>query len=98
MGKSAGIDEIPVEVFENDSAINILHRLFSIYFSTGFIPYDWIFSIISLIPESSTSDICNTDFALACHNIYFDVLYMKFEIWVTEKIAFYVLNQTDLEN
>ena len=38
--------------FENDRAINILHRLFSIYFSTGFIPGDWNYSIISLIRRS----------------------------------------------
>ena len=70
--------------FENDSAINIVHRLFSIYFSTGFIPVDWNYSIISLISESSTGDIRNPDFAPACHNIYCDVLNMRFEIWVTE--------------
>ena len=37
-----------------------------------------------LIPESSTGDIRNPDFAPTCHNIYCDVLNMRFEIWVTE--------------
>ena len=90
MGKSSGVDEIPVEVLKNDCAINILYRLFSICFSTGIIPDDWNYSIISPIPKSSTGDIRDPlnyrgiSLAPACYKLYCGVLNMRLETWVTE--------------
>ena len=75
---------------KNDSAINILHRLFSICFSTGFIPDNWNYSIISPIPKSSTGDIRKPlnyrgiSLAPACYKVYCGVLNMSLRTWVTE--------------
>lgn len=90
MGKSAGLDELPVEVLKNDSAINTLFRLFSICFSTGIIPDYWNYSIISPIPKTSTGDARNPmnyrgiSLAPACYKIYCGVLNARLEAWVTD--------------
>ena len=90
MGKSVGIDEIPVEVLKNNSAINILHRLFLICFRTGFIPDDRNYSITSPTPKSSTSYIRNPinyrgiSLGSACYKVYCGVLNMRLETWVTD--------------
>ena len=90
LGKSVGIDEIPVEVLKNDCTIDILHRLFSVCFSMGIIPDDWNYSIISPIPKSSTGDIRNPlnyrgiSLAPACYKLYCGVLNVRLETWVTE--------------
>ena len=90
LGKSASTDELSVEVLKNDSAINIFYRLFSICFSTGIIPYDWNYSIISPIPKTSTGDARNpmnyTGISLgpAWYKVYCGVLNARLETWVTE--------------
>ena len=90
IGKSMGIDEIPAEVLENESAMNTLYRLFSICFRTGIIPDDWNYSIIMPIPKSSTGDIRDPQnyrgisLALECYKIYCGILNMRLETWVTE--------------
>ena len=55
-GKAAGIDNIPVEDFKNDTSVSFLHILFNICFDNGFMPSDWGKCIINPIPKSSTSD------------------------------------------
>ena len=89
-GKSAGIDEIPTDVLKNGVAVDILHRLFSVCFSTGSIPDDWNYSIITPIPKSSTGDARNPlnyrgiSLAPACYKLYCGVLNSRLETWVDE--------------
>ena len=77
-------------MLKNDSAINILYRLFFICFSTGIIPDDWNYSIISPIPKTSTGDARNPmnyrgiSLALACYKVYCGVLNARLETGVTE--------------
>ena len=55
-GKATGIDNIPVAVLKNDTAVSFLHIIFNtcICFDNGFMPSDWGKSIIKPIPKSST--------------------------------------------
>ena len=98
-----GIDEIPAEVLKNESAMNILYRLFSICFRTGIIPDNWNYSIITPIPKSSTRNIRDLQnyrgisLALERYKIYCCILNMRLETWVT-KTTFYTMNKMDLEN
>ena len=79
IGKSAGIDGIPTEVLKNEFADGILHRLFSVCFSTGIIPNDWNYSIITPIPKSSAGDSQNPpnyrgiSLATACYKLNCDI-------------------------
>ena len=40
-GKATGIDNIPMEVMKNDTAVSFLHVLFNICFDNGSVPSDW---------------------------------------------------------
>ena len=53
---ATGFDEIPEEVLKNGSVISFLHKLCNLCYGTGKIPEIWYKSIISPIPECSTSD------------------------------------------
>ncbi|CAG2195601.1 unnamed protein product [Mytilus edulis] len=55
-GKSPGCDEIPMEMYKNQTAINALTQVFNICYNTGMIPELWSRGIITPIPKSSTSD------------------------------------------
>ena len=55
-GKASGIDNVPVEVLKNDTAVSFLHVLFNICFDNGIVPADWGKCIIKPIPKSSTPD------------------------------------------
>ena len=89
-GKSAGIDEIPVDVLKNDVVIDILHRLFSVCFNTGIVPDEWNYSIITPIPKFSIGDARNPlnyrgiSLAPACYKLYRGVLNSRLETFVDE--------------
>ncbi|CAG2239248.1 unnamed protein product [Mytilus edulis] len=55
-GKSPGCDEIPMEMYKNQTAISALTQVFNICCNTGMIPELWSRGIITPIPKSSTSD------------------------------------------
>ncbi|CAG2253657.1 unnamed protein product [Mytilus edulis] len=55
-GKSPGYDEIPVELYKNQTMLNALTRVFNICFDSGKVPAMWSKGIITPIPKSSTSD------------------------------------------
>ena len=40
-GKATGIDNIPIEVLKNDTAVSFLQILFNICFDNGIVPSDW---------------------------------------------------------
>lgn len=54
--KACGFDSIPVDVLKNDTSISVLHILFNVCFSTGYIPTSWGKGIINPIPKCSTTD------------------------------------------
>ena len=41
-GKASGIDNIPIQVLENDTAVSFLHVLFNACFDNGSVPADWV--------------------------------------------------------
>ena len=41
MGNATGIDNIPVEVMKNDTAVSFLHVLFNICFDNSIMPSEW---------------------------------------------------------
>ncbi|CAG2196114.1 unnamed protein product [Mytilus edulis] len=55
-GKSPGCDEIPMEMYKNQTAINALTQVFNICYNTRMIPELWSRGIITPIPKCSTSD------------------------------------------
>ena len=54
--KAVSLDKIPYEILKNDHAINMLHKLFQLCFSSGRVPSQWGKAIIKPIPKSSLSD------------------------------------------
>ncbi|CAG2217085.1 unnamed protein product [Mytilus edulis] len=59
-GKSAGIDNLPGEVFLNQSSALFLYHLFDICFRYGNVPDLWNRIIINHIPRSNMSDASST--------------------------------------
>ena len=55
-GKASGIDNIPMEVLKNDTAVSFLDVLFNVCFENGIVPAGWGKCIINPIPKSSTTD------------------------------------------
>lgn len=55
-GKAPGVDDIPVELYKNPTALNALTRAFNICYNSGKVPAMWNKCIITPIPKSSTSD------------------------------------------
>ena len=55
-GKSPGVDNIPVELYKNHTALNALTRIFNVCYKIGKVPAMWSKGIITPIPKSSTSD------------------------------------------
>ncbi|CAG2215607.1 unnamed protein product [Mytilus edulis] len=55
-GKSPGVDDIPVELYKNPTALNALIRVFNICYNSGKVPAMWNKCIITPIPKSSTAD------------------------------------------
>ena len=89
-GKASGIDNIPVEVLKNDTAVSFLHVLFNVCFDNGIVPADWGKCIINPIPKSSTTDrrdplsyrgIC---LAPAMYKLYCSVLNSRLTSWSDE--------------
>ena len=89
-GKASGIDNIPVEVLKNDTAVSFLHVLFNVCFDNGSVPADWGKCIINPIPKSSTTDrrdplsyrgIC---LAPAMYKLYCSVLNSRLTSWSDE--------------
>ena len=56
-GKAAGIDRITNEVLKQDAMLELLVRLFSLCFSTGMVPNQWLQAIILLIPKGTSKAI-----------------------------------------
>ena len=54
--KACGIDEIPAEIFRNNTSVSVLHILFNVCYSTGIIPTAWGKGIVNPIPKSATND------------------------------------------
>lgn len=76
--KSPGFDEIPADVFRNDSSVSYLHILFNVSFRSDMMPSDWVKGIIHPIPKSSTADrrdplsyrgitLANSIYKIYCH-------------------------------
>ncbi|XP_053374612.1 uncharacterized protein LOC128547041 [Mercenaria mercenaria] len=55
-GKACGMDSIPTEALQNDTAIVFLHALFNICFKTGKILTIWGKSVINPVPKSASMD------------------------------------------
>ena len=55
-GKSPGFDEIPVELYKNETSLFALTRIFNICFNCGKVPEMWSKGVITPIPKNSTSD------------------------------------------
>ena len=54
--KSAGLDQIPYEIWKNGGLKNIIMKLFQFLLDVGKIPSAWTQAIIAPIPKSSKSD------------------------------------------
>ena len=57
LGKTPGIDYIPVELYRNNMLLHVLHKIFNKCFKFGKIPSLWGKGIITPIPKCSTSDV-----------------------------------------
>ncbi|CAG2190428.1 unnamed protein product [Mytilus edulis] len=55
-GKAPGLDELPVEVLKNQTALSFLVRLFNVYYNTGKVPVLWAKGVIVPVPKCSSSD------------------------------------------
>lgn len=55
-GKAPGYDEIPVEIYNNQTTLMALTRMFNVCYNSGKEPFMWSKSVITPIPKSSTSD------------------------------------------
>ena len=55
-GKAAGIDNLPYEVYKNDSMCNLLKYYFQLCFDTGIVPDQWLRAIILPVPKSNMLD------------------------------------------
>ena len=54
--KAVGIDNLPNEIFKNESSVVILTKLFNLIFRSGIIPKVWTHAIIKPIPKNSVLD------------------------------------------
>ena len=54
--KSAGLDQIPYEIWKNPKLLTIIHKLFQLCLDIGKIPSPWNQAIISPIPKSNKND------------------------------------------
>ena len=90
VGKAMGIDEIPIEVLKNDTALEFLHKLFNICFDSGRIPTLWSRGIIHPIPKNSTVDnrnpLCYRGITLAsaAYKLYCGVLNNRLSNWAED--------------
>jgi hypothetical protein len=55
-GKYTGVDEIPYEKLKYDCVIEVIHRLFMLYFESNNTPSDWCRAIICPIVKDYNSD------------------------------------------
>jgi hypothetical protein len=55
-GKSSGVDELPYEVFRNDTAVSFLHVFYNVCFQNGSIPAMWGQGIITPIHKPGSAD------------------------------------------
>ena len=89
-GKASGIDNIPVEVLKNDTAVSFLHVLFNICFDNGIVPSEWGKCIINPIPKSSTSDrrdplsFRGLSLAPSMYKLYCSVLNRRLSSWAEQ--------------
>ena len=58
-GKSPGIDNLPYEIFQNDTMCLILTQFFQLCLDYGHVPRPWLNAIIVPIPKSSSSNPCD---------------------------------------
>ncbi|CAC5420553.1 unnamed protein product [Mytilus coruscus] len=54
-GKAPGYDEIPVELYKNQTTLMALTRMFNVCYNSGKVPFMWSKGVITPIPKSSTS-------------------------------------------
>ena len=89
-GKASGIDNIPVDVLKNDTAVSFLHVLFNICFDTGIVPSECGKCIINPIHKSSTSDrrdplsFRGISLAPSMYKLYCSVLNRRLSSWAEQ--------------
>jgi hypothetical protein len=55
-GKSPGVDELPVALLKNQTALSALVRIFNVCYTNGKVPSLWSKGVITPIPNSLRSD------------------------------------------
>ena len=90
-GKSPGVDDIPVELYKNQTAMSVLCNLFNICFNTGKVPQMWNKGIITPIPKSSTCDMRETlsfrgiTLAPSSYKLYCSILNARLSTWLDDR-------------
>ena len=58
-GKSPGIDNLPYEIFQNDTLCLIITHFFQLCLDYGHVPRPWLNANIVPIPKSSSTNPCD---------------------------------------
>ena len=96
--KACGIDEIPAEIFRNNTSVSVLHILFNVCYSTGIIPTAWGKGIVNPIPKSATNDprdplsYRGITLAPSMYKLYCFILNKRVSLWTETN------NKTDEQN
>jgi hypothetical protein len=91
--KAVGLDELPAELLQNETAVHILFRIFSHCFESASIPTVWQQGIINPIFKPSNTDIRDPlhyrGITLMCssYKIYCDILNTRLNTWLEERDA-----------
>ena len=89
-GKAVGMDELPVEILRNDTALAFLYQLFQKCFKSGTVPSIWLKSIINPIPKNSTNDPCDPmkyrgiSLASCVYKLYCGILNSRLQNWAED--------------
>ena len=54
--KAVGLDNLPYEIFKNETSVDLLTKLFNLIFESGMMPTVWLRAVIKPIPKSSMTD------------------------------------------
>jgi hypothetical protein len=89
--KAIGIDEIPAELLQNNSCVEMLYKIFSHCFANAVIPSQWEKGIIHPIFKSGSTDARDPlqyrGITLMCssYKIYCDILNKRLSIWLENR-------------
>ena len=89
LGKSVGVDEIPSEIFRNDTCIDLLYKLIKFCFTEGHVPKEWLTSVISPIPKPKMDPLDPLEYSpislisVPC-KIYADILNKRLTKWLEQ--------------